>query len=75
MEICKSLQALAAFQAKVRSEGRTLALIPTMGALHEGHLDLMRQAKADGHACLATIFLNPTQFAAHEDLATYPATF
>ena len=45
-----------------------------MGALHDGHLSLIKAAQRDGHATLATIFLNPTQFAAHEDLDTYPRT-
>lgn len=75
MKICKSLEDLTMFQAQVRGLERTLALIPTMGALHEGHLDLMRKAKLDGHICLATIFVNPMQFAAHEDLEIYPKTF
>ncbi len=74
MEICKSLQALAVFRASIRSRGQSLALIPTMGALHEGHLSLIKAAQADGHATLTTIFVNPTQFAAHEDLDTYPNT-
>lgn len=74
MKICKSLQELAAFRAGLRAKGQSLALIPTMGALHEGHLSLIRAAQADGHATLTTIFVNPTQFAAHEDLDTYPDT-
>ena len=73
MKICKSLADLAAFRTHL--DDKPLALVPTMGALHDGHLSLLKAAKADGYATLATIFVNPTQFAAHEDLDTYPSTF
>jgi len=51
---------------------RPIALVPTMGALHDGHLSLVRSAIEDGCQCIATIFINPTQFAAHEDMNRYP---
>lgn len=75
MQICKSLEDLRRAQDTLTQQGATLALIPTMGALHAGHLSLIKQAQRDGHATLATLFVNPTQFAAHEDLDTYPQTF
>jgi pantoate--beta-alanine ligase len=68
MQIIRDNQALHRF----RSSLNTLALIPTMGALHAGHLQLVEKAKRGNEPVLVSIFVNPTQFAAHEDLTTYP---
>ena len=57
---------------EVRREGATVGLVPTMGYLHEGHLSLMAAARADTDFVVATIFVNPLQFAPGEDLASYP---
>jgi pantoate--beta-alanine ligase len=57
---------------KWRSSNERIGLVPTMGALHEGHLSLVRTAKARGGKVVATLFVNPRQFAPHEDFERYP---
>ena len=60
--------------AEWRKVGETVGLVPTMGALHEGHFALVRRAQADNRRCIVTLFVNPTQFGPQEDLSAYPRT-
>jgi pantoate--beta-alanine ligase len=73
--VIRTLPALRCAIANLRARGRTIALVPTMGALHEGHFSLVRRAQSRADCVIVSIFVNPTQFAPHEDLTTYPRTF
>lgn len=73
MEICSSVEEIRAAVAAFRKAGESVGLVTTMGALHEGHLTLVRRAKGDHDRVVATIFVNPTQFGEVADLAHYPS--
>jgi len=72
MQICPSKNRIGQEIARLRAAGKTIGLVPTMGFLHAGHLQLMRRAAQNADAVVATIFVNPTQFGANEDLSRYP---
>ena len=72
MEVLKTLDEMKAWSRKVREDGKTLGLVPTMGYLHAGHLSLAHKSMSACDRTVGSIFVNPKQFGPHEDLDSYP---
>jgi pantoate--beta-alanine ligase len=72
VQIIRDLKGLHAALEKLRADGGTVAMVPTMGALHDGHMTLVHEAKRRASHVVVSIFVNPTQFGPNEDLSAYP---
>ncbi|EKD18314.1 uncharacterized protein L3040_004730 [Drepanopeziza brunnea f. sp. 'multigermtubi'] len=75
IKVFREIPALRQWRSKQLHEYRSVGLVPTMGALHEGHLSLIRLAAKENSAVVVSIYVNPTQFGVHEDLDSYPKTW
>ena len=74
MEVIRTVDGLRSYLSEARAAGKSVGLVPTMGALHAGHISLVNRARKENDVVVVSDFVNPTQFNNAEDLATYPRT-
>ena len=75
MKILRTVKEIQEYTREIKKAGKTIGLVPTMGALHEGHLTLMRAARQAADVVIASVFVNPVQFGPNEDYDAYPRQF
>ena len=75
MKVLRTVKEIQEFSKATKDAGKSIGLVPTMGALHEGHLTLMRRARQENDVVIASVFVNPTQFGPNEDFDAYPRRF